>query len=129
MAAKHYEKKLKMRTMNSFRLRYSKLRRRKDKTKFKEELQQLARKYQQDIDDLEEEMLILKTENDKLNKEKDNMVFNLKNALQNGFDILNSSDTVENHSHSGNFKRMKTPEPVPPPGRSTYFKKGNPPIH
>lgn len=81
MAVKHHEKKLKMLAMNSFKLRLQKLKRRKDKAKFKEELQQLARKYQQDIDDLEDEMVVLKEENLKLNKEKDNMVFNLKNAL------------------------------------------------
>jgi len=98
MAIKHHEKRLKILAFGSFRMRYQKLKRRQDKSKFKEELQELARKYQQDIDEMEEEILILKEENGKLNHEKNNMVLNLKNALQSGFDILNSSDTVEKHS-------------------------------
>lgn len=72
---------------------------------------------------MEEEILVLKDENGKLNHEKNNMVLNLKNALQNGFDILNSSDTVERHSQSSssNFGKMKTPEPMVSAGN---FMKG-----
>lgn len=45
MAIKHYSKRLKILAFGSFKMRYNKLKRRQDKSKFKDELQELARKY------------------------------------------------------------------------------------